>query len=134
MLRAIRPPGDGSPSRAASRLPRLLLGAALLATPVAGLTSCSIKRMAVNSVANSLTSGPDVFGTDDDPQLIRDAIPFGLKTIEGLLAQSPKHKGLLFAACAYPADVRFVPDFFDRGWLATNACLATGLGALVLRR
>jgi len=41
---------------------------------------------------------------------------------------------LLFAACAYTADVRFVPDFLDRAWLAANALLATGLGALVLRK
>jgi len=40
--------------------------------------------------------------------------------------------GLLFATCAYTADIRFVPDFLDRAWLATNALLATGLGALVL--
>jgi len=42
--------------------------------------------------------------------------------------------GLLFAACAYTADIRFVPDFLDRAWLATNAVLATGLGTLVLRK
>jgi serine protease len=42
--------------------------------------------------------------------------------------------GLLFAACAYPADVRFVPDVLDRAWLTANAVLATGLGALVLRK
>jgi serine protease len=42
--------------------------------------------------------------------------------------------GLLFAACAYTADIRFVPDVLDRAWLAVNACLATGLGALVLRK
>jgi len=42
--------------------------------------------------------------------------------------------GLLFAACAYTADIRFVPDVLDRAWLAVNAFLATGLGALVLRR
>jgi hypothetical protein len=42
--------------------------------------------------------------------------------------------GLLFAACAYPADIRFVPDLFDRAWLAANAFLAAGTGALVLRR
>jgi len=41
---------------------------------------------------------------------------------------------LLFAACARTADVRFVPDFLDRAWLAGNAFLATGLGALVLRK
>lgn len=63
------------------------------------LSGCSIKRMAVKSVANSLTSGPDVFGTDDDPDLIRDALPFGLKTMESLLAVLPDHEGLLITLC-----------------------------------
>jgi serine protease len=40
---------------------------------------------------------------------------------------------LLFSACAYPADIRFVPDVLDRAWLAGNALAATWLGALVLR-
>src|SRR5262249_18882137 len=72
----------------------LLLLCALLALP-----GCSIRRFAMKSVANSLTSGPDVFGTDDDPELGRDAIPFGLKTMEGLLAGLPEHEGLLLALC-----------------------------------
>lgn len=99
MMRAIRPSGDASPARAASRLSWLLLAPALLATLVAGLTSCSIKKMAVKSVANSLTSGPDVFSTDEDPQLVRDAIPFGLKTMESLLEVVPRHRGLLLSLC-----------------------------------
>jgi hypothetical protein len=41
---------------------------------------------------------------------------------------------LLFAACALPADIRFVPDVLDRAWLLANALVATGLGSLVLRR
>lgn len=63
------------------------------------LGGCSIKRMAIRSVANSLTSGPDVFGTDDDPDLVRDALPFGLKTMESLLAALPDHEGLLLTLC-----------------------------------
>jgi len=63
------------------------------------LAGCSLKRMAVRGVANSLTSGPDVFGTDDDPELIRDALPFGLKTMESLLAVLPDHEGLLLTLC-----------------------------------
>jgi serine protease len=42
--------------------------------------------------------------------------------------------GLLFSACAYPADIRFVPDVLDRAWLAANAFLTAGTGALVLRK
>ena len=33
------------------------------------------------------------------PKLVREAIPFGLKVYESLLAKSPKHRGLLLA-CA----------------------------------
>ena len=66
---------------------------------LAATTSCSINKMATKSVANSLTSGPDVFGTDDDPELIREAVPFGLKTMESLLQTLPKHRGLLLGLC-----------------------------------
>jgi predicted anti-sigma-YlaC factor YlaD len=38
------------------------------------------------------------FASDDDPELVGDAVPFGLKTMEGLLEQAPRHKGLLLAA------------------------------------
>src|SRR5262245_12807750 len=75
-----------------TRAARILFVIALL---LVGTTSCSIKKMAVNGVANQLTKGPDVFGRDDDPELIRDALPFGLKTMEGLLEVVPKHRGLL---------------------------------------
>lgn len=85
-----------SPSTPA--FPRAVLACVLLAT-LALVPGCSIKRIAVKSVANSLTSGPDVFGTDDDPELIRDALPFGLKTMESLLATLPEHEGLLVTLC-----------------------------------
>ncbi len=70
----------------------------LLALPLV-LSSCSVKRWAVKSVANSLTSGVDVYGTDDDPELVRDALPFGLKTMESLLTVVPDHEGLLLSLC-----------------------------------
>lgn len=62
-------------------------------------SGCSLKRMAVNGVANSLSESGDVFARDDDPELVRDALPFGLKTMESLLETVPKHRGLLLAAC-----------------------------------
>jgi predicted anti-sigma-YlaC factor YlaD len=63
------------------------------------LGSCSINKFVVGKVANSLTSGPDVYGTDEDPELVRDALPFGLKTMESLLAVIPGHEGLLLTLC-----------------------------------
>jgi len=70
--------------------------ALLMAVPLAG---CSLNRMAANSVANTLAAGGDVFGRDDDPELIRDALPFGLKTMESLLEVVPRHTGLLLTTC-----------------------------------
>ena len=61
-------------------------------------TGCSVKRLAVNQVGNALASGGSTFTSDDDPDLVAAAIPFGLKLYESLLAESPKHAGLLLAA------------------------------------
>jgi predicted anti-sigma-YlaC factor YlaD len=61
-------------------------------------TGCSIKRVAINKLGNALASGGSTFTSDDDPELVEAAIPFGLKTYESLLAESPKHTGLLLAA------------------------------------
>jgi len=62
------------------------------------LAGCSIKRIAVNQLGNALASGGSVYSSDDDPELIRAALPFSLKLIESLLAESPEHTGLLMAA------------------------------------
>jgi len=67
---------------------------AVCALAVAG---CSIKQMAVNTIADSLAEGGGVYESDDDPDLIREALPFGLKTYESLLQVSPEHRGLLLA-------------------------------------
>lgn len=40
------------------------------------------------------------FSSDDDPELIRAAAPFSLKLMESLLAESPKHQGLLLAVAS----------------------------------
>ena len=73
------------------------LAGALAAVLTAG---CSIKRMAINRIGNALASGGSTYASDDDPELVGEALPFGLKLIESLLAESPKHKGLLLAAAS----------------------------------
>ena len=80
--------------------PSLLRVAALTGLSLS-LSGCSIKRMAINSLGNALASGSSsTFAKDEDPELVRDATPFALKTIEGLLDQAPRHKGLLLAAAS----------------------------------
>ena len=75
------------------RLLRILLPVLLALLP-----ACSLKRVAVNKFSNALASGGSTYETDDDPELVASAVPFGLKLMESLIAESPKHKGLLFAA------------------------------------
>ncbi|MFB3777797.1 MAG: TRAP transporter TatT component family protein [Bryobacteraceae bacterium] len=62
-------------------------------------TGCSVKRFAVNRVGDALASGGSTYESDDDVQLVGSALPFGLKLVESLLAESPRHKGLLLTAC-----------------------------------
>ncbi len=99
MSGAVPRQGSTPSRRPAPRLPGALVALLVLPALLGGLSSCSVKKFAANGVANSLTSGPDVFGTEEDPQLVRDAIPFGLKTMESLHLTIPKHRGLLLALC-----------------------------------
>ena len=66
---------------------------------VAAGCGCSLKHIAINKMGNALASSGSTFEGDDDPELVAAAIPFGLKLYESLLAESPKHAGLLLAAC-----------------------------------
>ncbi len=74
---------------------RLAIGAAFLV-----LSTGCVKQLAVNSLGDALSSGGDTFASDDDPELVEAAIPFSLKLMESLLAESPEHDGLLRGAAA----------------------------------
>ena len=50
-------------------------------------------------VGNAMASGNSVYESDDDLELVGAALPFGLKFMEGLLAESPDHPGLLLTSC-----------------------------------
>jgi predicted anti-sigma-YlaC factor YlaD len=56
---------------------------------------CSVRGMAAGVAASALTGGGDGFARDDDPELVRGAVPFGLKTMESLLDASPRNRKLL---------------------------------------
>jgi len=62
------------------------------------LASCSVKKYAINQLGNALAGTGATFASDDDPELIRAAVPFSLKLVESLLAENPRHQGLLLAA------------------------------------
>ena len=70
---------------------------AFTALLILALAACSPRRAAVNLLADSLSGGDNVMMADDDPELVREALPFGLKFYESLLAEVPEHRGLLEA-------------------------------------
>ena len=89
-----------------------------------GATGCSIKRFAVNKVGNALADSGTTFASDDDPELVKAAAPFSLKLMESLLAETPRHEGLLlgtssgftqFAFAFVQQDADFIEEQdFDR--------------------
>ena len=54
--------------------------------------------MAVNAIVPTLAN-PAVYRSEADPQLVRDALPFLLKTIESILDTSPQQDQALVFAC-----------------------------------
>jgi predicted anti-sigma-YlaC factor YlaD len=64
---------------------------------VVALSSCS--TFAVRTVAGFLTAsgGGTVFTGEEDPELVRDALPFAMKTYESLLAADPSNAPLALA-------------------------------------
>ena len=120
------------PRRGADLTPAVVLSLALLALPSAG---CSIM---IGKVGKALAGGSSVYASDDDPDLVWDAVPFGLKTIEGLLQEAPKNKDLLLAAAsgftqyAY-GHLQQDADFIEDSDLAAATALRTRARKMYLR-
>jgi len=86
--------------RGAGRASRLRTSAAAglaLSLPLTLLLSgCSIEKLALKKVSKMLTSSStsDVFSSDNDPDLVGQALPFAIKLYESLLVSLPADPGL----------------------------------------
>lgn len=82
--------------------PRVTGALLALCAGMALLTSegCSVRKFASGQMADALAGSTGAAASDDDPELIRDAAPFQLKLTETLLAENPRHEGLLLSACS----------------------------------
>lgn len=70
-----------------------LAGALLLS--LAG--GCSIRGYALRAAADAVSAQGGGYSEEEDPELARDAAPFGLKTMEQLFRSVPDHRGLPLA-------------------------------------
>ena len=79
---------------------RIRLGAtvSLIVGAVLFSGGCSLRSMAVNAIVPVLAN-PAVYRSEEDPELVRDALPFLLKTIESILDTSPRQDQALVFAC-----------------------------------
>lgn len=84
--------------------------ALLLAVLLAAVAGCSVKQMAVDVIGDALAEGGTAFVSDDDPELIREALPFALKTYEALLESSPDNRNLLLASARGFAGYAFLVE------------------------
>ena len=62
-------------------------------------SSGCVRQLLVNSAADLLSQGGSggAIARDEDPELVAEALPFTLKTMESLLEETPHHQGLLTA-------------------------------------
>ncbi len=83
------------------------------------LAGCSINRIAVRAVSDALSTGggeADAFSSDNDPELVGDALPFVLKLYDTLLLEDPENEDLLLSsASAYVS--------YANGFLQTRATM-----------
>src|SRR5438093_7787880 len=82
-------------------LSRRVAARCALALLVAAACGCAtVRRIAINKLGDSLADSGTTYTSDDDPDLVGAALPFSLKLVEGLLSQTPRHRGLLFTAAS----------------------------------
>jgi predicted anti-sigma-YlaC factor YlaD len=63
-------------------------------------SGCSITGYVKNKAADLVAQSGTTFASDDDPELVKAAAPFSLKLMESLLADNPRHTGLLTATAS----------------------------------
>lgn len=61
------------------------------------LSGCSLRQYVVGMVGDILAEGGSVYESDDDIILVGEALPFSIKLLETLVAESPRNQGLLIA-------------------------------------
>jgi predicted anti-sigma-YlaC factor YlaD len=91
-------------------------------------------RIISHAAGRALAPEGALFAAEDDPELVRQALPFGLKTLEGLLAQSPRDPALLLAAASGFTQYAYAFVQQDAEFLAAKDPAAVRAGLARARR
>jgi predicted anti-sigma-YlaC factor YlaD len=74
-----------------------LTAVALPAFAAALISGCSMQQLVVDRIGDAMARGGEAYAADADLELVGVATPFGLKLMESLIVESPRHAGLLTA-------------------------------------
>ncbi|MFQ5995649.1 MAG: TRAP transporter TatT component family protein [Acidiferrobacterales bacterium] len=88
--------------------PTLAMALMLIALVFATTTGCSVRKYAAKQMGNVLAESGTVYASDNDIELVGEALPFGLKTMESVLSEVPDHRGLLVATASGFAQYAYV--------------------------
>ena len=69
-----------------------------MAAAVVSASGCSLRSMAINAILPALYN-PTVYLSEEDPEMVREALPFLLKTIESIHAADPERQDVMEFAC-----------------------------------
>ena len=71
-------------------------------------SGCSIHRYALNKASDAVAQSGATYASDDDPELVKAAAPFGLKLTESLLAKRSEERRV-GKECIEPCRSRWSP-------------------------
>lgn len=70
-----------------------------MGTVVVSAPGCSLRSLAINAVLPALYN-PTVYLSEEDPEMVREALPFLLKTIESIHTADPDRQDVMEYACS----------------------------------
>lgn len=112
---------------------RFLLHLALLSSFLS--SSCSLRTIAIREVSDVVAEAVPAFERDDDPELIREALPAHIKLLEGLLESDPENVQLLTLLTQLYASYTFgfIEPALDQPRSATTTDIKERVNRLYLR-
>jgi predicted anti-sigma-YlaC factor YlaD len=91
------------------------------------LPACSVRKSAFKTIGSALSGAADEFARDEDPELVRGAIPFSLKVMETVLKEDPRNATLIsglakgFVSFSYAFVLQDADELDDKDKVAARA-------------
>ena len=104
------------------------------------LSACSVRKMALKSMGGALSNAASEYARDEDPELVKGALPFSLKVMETILREDPRDANLLlnvtkgFTQYAFGFIIADAEDLDDKDKVAAKALRDRAVRMLIRAR